>query len=86
MSRRDVTEEMACNELVELVSDYIEGRLPPEDVKRFDSHLEICEGCGNYLEQMRATIDALGQLPEESISPEAREELLAAFRDWKRGG
>jgi anti-sigma factor RsiW len=87
MSNRDreVTGAMACNELVELVSDYIEGRLPPDDVKRFDSHLEICEGCRNYVEQMRMTIDALGHLPEDSISPDARDELLAAFRDWKGG-
>jgi predicted anti-sigma-YlaC factor YlaD len=74
---------MACNELVELVSDYIEGRLQPRDVARFDAHLEICEGCRTYVDQMRETINALGHLPEESIAPEARRELLGAFRDWK---
>ena len=85
MSSREVTEEMACNELVELVTDYVEGRLPPRDVSRFESHLAICEGCRNYLEQMRETIDALGHLPADSISPEARDRLLQAFSDWKGG-
>jgi anti-sigma factor RsiW len=74
---------MACNELVELVSDYIEGRLAPSDVVRFEGHLEICEGCRNSVDQMRKTIDALGHLPEESLPPGAREELLAAFRGWR---
>jgi len=74
---------MACNELVELVTDYVEGRLPPRDVRRFESHLAICEGCRTYLDQMRETIDALGHLPEESISPQARDRMLEAFADWK---
>jgi anti-sigma factor RsiW len=83
MSSREVTEEMACNELVELVTDYVEGRLPPRDVKRFESHLEICEGCRNYLEQMRETIDTLGELSEESLDEESRGRLLEAFRGWR---
>jgi anti-sigma factor RsiW len=77
--------EMACHELVEVVSDYIEGRLPASDATRFEAHLEICDGCRNYLDQMRATIYALGHLPEESISAEARERMLEAFRGWKDG-
>jgi len=85
MSRQTEPQEMACNELVELVSDYIEERLPAPDVERFDAHLEICEGCRTYLDQMRETIDALGHLPEESVTPAAREELLEAFRGWKAG-
>ena len=80
---RTEPQEMACNELVELVSDYIEGRLPPREVARFDVHLEICEGCRTYVDQMRATIDTLGHLPEESITPQARDTLLEAFRGWK---
>lgn len=83
MSSSTEPQEMACNELVELITDYIEGRLPPAEVRRFDDHLEICEGCRTYLEQMRETIDALGHLPEEWIPPEAREKMLAAFRDWR---
>ena len=80
---RTKPQEMACNELVELVSDYIEGRLPARDVARFDAHLESCEGCRTYVDQMRVTIDAFGHLPEKSITPGARDTLLEGFRGWK---
>ena len=73
---------MACREFVELVTDYLEGRLPAEEEARFRDHLDLCAGCQAYVEQMRATLSALGRIPEESISTEAREELLHAFRDW----
>jgi anti-sigma factor RsiW len=74
---------MDCNELVELVTDYLEGRLEPGEIERFDAHLEECEGCATYLEHMRATIAALGHLPPESLTPEGEERLLATFRDWR---
>ena len=77
--------EMPCRELVELVTDYLEDRLSPRDRLRFEAHLADCEHCTTYLEQMRQTIRALGKLPEESLSPEVRGALLAAFRDWSRG-
>jgi anti-sigma factor RsiW len=77
--------EIACRELVELVTDYLEGRLPPDQRARFDAHLAECDGCTTYLEQMRQTIRALGRVPEESLSDEARDRLLEAFRDWPRG-
>jgi anti-sigma factor RsiW len=76
--------EMTCRELVEVITDYLEGALPASDRRRFEEHLSECPYCVNYLEQMRATIEALGELREESISPEAREELLAAFRNWRK--
>lgn len=76
--------EMACRELVELVTDYLEDRLSPVDRARFEAHLAECEACRTYLEQFRKTIRALGRLPEESLSPEARDTLLAAFRRWSR--
>jgi anti-sigma factor RsiW len=76
--------EMPCRELVELVTDYLEGRLSPEDHARFEAHVADCEYCAEYLEQMRETIRVLGRLPEESLSPEGREVLLTAFRDWSR--
>lgn len=77
--------EMSCQELVELVTDYLEGRLSPEEHARFERHLDICDGCREYLEQMRRTVAALGRLPEERLSAGMRDELLAAFRDWHRG-
>jgi anti-sigma factor RsiW len=76
--------EMPCRELVELVSDYLEYRLAPVDRIRFEQHLAECEYCVAYVEQMRQTISTLGRLPEESLSPEARDALLAAFRGWSR--
>jgi anti-sigma factor RsiW len=74
--------EMPCQELVELVTDYLEDRLAPLDRARFEAHLEQCEACRTYLDQFRATIRALGRLPEESLSAEARTALLDAFRGW----
>jgi anti-sigma factor RsiW len=75
---------MSCQELAELVTEYLEGTLPADDQERFEEHLETCPRCQTYLEQMRQTIRMLGQLPAETISPEARGQLLAAFRGWMR--
>jgi predicted anti-sigma-YlaC factor YlaD len=80
---KDASPKMACRELVELVTDYLEDGLGPEDRARFDTHLGECGGCRAYLDQMRETLRALGRIPEETISAQAREELLAAFRDWR---
>lgn len=76
--------EMPCQELVELVTDYLEERLSPADRERFEAHLADCAACRTYLEQFRQTVRALGRLPEESLSVEAREALLGAFRGWSR--
>jgi predicted anti-sigma-YlaC factor YlaD len=75
--------EMACNELVEVVTDYLEERLPERDVERLEAHLAVCEGCRNYVDQMRETIGALGHLPDEPLAPEVRAELLEAFHGWR---
>jgi anti-sigma factor RsiW len=79
-----VPAELTCQELVELVTDYIEGMLQPAERVRFESHLGYCPGCETYLEQMRLTIRAAGRLTEDSIEPAARDRLLDLFRDWKR--
>jgi anti-sigma factor RsiW len=79
----EATKPLACQELVELVTDYLEGRLSGADRERFDGHIAGCDACTAYLEQMRMTLQALGRIPEESISVQAREELLAAFREWR---
>jgi anti-sigma factor RsiW len=76
------TQPLNCKELVELVTDYLEGRLPRSERRRFERHLKECPYCRTYLEQMRQVIRTLGRLTEESISPRARDELLVAFRDW----
>ncbi|MBI1257348.1 MAG: anti-sigma factor [Chloroflexi bacterium] len=74
---------MACKELVELVTDYLEGTLPPDQRTRFEEHLSACGGCRTYIAQMRETIHLTGMLSEDDITPEAEDELLRAFRDWK---
>lgn len=76
--------ELPCQVLVELVTDYLENRLSPVDRERFEAHLEQCEACRAYLDQFTATIRALGRLPEESLSAEARAALLNAFRGWAK--
>jgi len=77
--------ELTCQELVELVTDYLEGALPAAERARFEEHLAGCSGCRTYLEQMRQTIRMAHTLPEDSFSPEAKEELLRLFRNWKGG-
>lgn len=76
--------EMPCRELVELITEYIEDRLSPPDRARFEAHVADCDACRRYLEQFRQTIGALGRLPEESLSSDARKALIAAFRGWSR--
>jgi anti-sigma factor RsiW len=83
MTAQGQIEPLACQELVELVTDYLEGRLSNADRDRFDAHIARCDACTAYLEQMRLTLATLGRIPEESISVQAREELLVAFREWR---
>ena len=74
---------MSCKELVELVTDYLEGSLSWRQKRRFEKHISLCHGCTAYVEQFRVTLRALGTLREEDVPPAARDELLAVFRDWK---
>jgi anti-sigma factor RsiW len=78
--------ELTCKELVEVVTDYVEGALVPAERARFEAHLATCSGCRVYLEQMRQTIALLGRLPEASLSDAARGELLTLFRHWRADG
>jgi anti-sigma factor RsiW len=74
--------ELACREVVELVTDYLEGALGDRDRARFERHLGGCDGCAAYLEQMRVTLRVAGRLEPEAIDPAFRERLLVAFRGW----
>jgi predicted anti-sigma-YlaC factor YlaD len=74
---------MTCQQLVELVTDYLEGRLTGADLERFEGHLGECPPCGVYLDQMRLTLQSLGRIPVETIAPEARTELLHAFAELR---
>ena len=76
--------DLACRELVELVTDYLEGALTPGERARFEAHIAGCEGCTHYVAQIRATIAITGATRAHEEGPEIRG-LLAAFRDRQRG-
>jgi predicted anti-sigma-YlaC factor YlaD len=72
---------ISCQEVVEVITDYLEGKLSPEDVAIFDAHLALCDGCQFYLDQMRITIATVGHVEEEAVPAELRDAVLAAFRN-----
>jgi anti-sigma factor RsiW len=74
-----------CDEFVELVTAYLEGGLAPETERLFVAHLAECDGCARYLDQIRQTMRTLGGLRPESLTTDARERLLDAFRGWRAG-
>ncbi|HTE72924.1 MAG TPA: zf-HC2 domain-containing protein [Actinomycetes bacterium] len=77
---------ITCQEVVELVTDYLEGELDDSTRAELEAHLALCPGCDAYLTQMRATIDELGHVPVESLSEEAQDGLMAAFRSFHAPG
>jgi anti-sigma factor RsiW len=76
---------ITCRELTEVVTDYLEGVMPAAERARFDAHLELCEGCVNYVSQMRQTIRAVGDLDAGEVKATVPDDVLAAFRAWRRG-
>lgn len=76
--------ELTCRELVELVTDYLEDALAPAERTRLELHLAVCPGCTEHLRRLRATLRAAGRLSEGSLTGEAREPLLRAFRARRR--
>jgi anti-sigma factor RsiW len=77
------TGQLSCQELVELVTAYLEGALINAEREQFEAHIASCRGCKAYLDQMRATIELVGQLTPADVPPEAEAALLEAFRGWK---
>jgi anti-sigma factor RsiW len=78
------SEHITCQEVVELVTDYMEGALTPEEASLFEQHLNFCDGCAWYVDQLRMTIETVGRIREEELPAETRDKLLTAFRDWRR--
>jgi anti-sigma factor RsiW len=76
------TEALSCQELVELVTDYLEGALGTADARRFEEHIAVCDACTEYLRQLHETIRLVGTITPDDLSPEAEADLLAAFRTW----
>jgi anti-sigma factor RsiW len=77
-------QHVTCSEIVELVTEYLEGALSPEDATLVEQHLNFCDGCVWYVDQMRTTIATVGRIEEEELPPDVRDRLLTAFRDWRR--
>ena len=75
--------DISCRELVELLTDYLDGALAPSARERLDAHLEDCDGCNSALAQFRATIEVTGRLTEDEVAAPEREALRAAFRRWR---
>jgi anti-sigma factor RsiW len=76
---------LTCKELTEVLTDYLEGVMPAEDRARFEAHLAICDGCVTYVDHMRQVIATVHELRAEDVDATAPDDLLEAFRAWKRG-
>jgi len=76
---------LTCKQLTEIVTDYLEGRMPFMQRVAFHMHLGMCKHCRAYLRSMRMAVKTLGKLPEVSPPPEVREELLRRFDGWNGG-
>ena len=79
-----VGDDVACRELVELLTDYLEDAIPARDRATIDAHLAKCDGCTNVLDQLRRTIRITGAIAPEDVPAEQREALRAVFKDWRR--
>jgi anti-sigma factor RsiW len=76
--------DLTCQEIVEVVTAYLEGALDDETARAFEDHLAVCPGCETYVEQFRVTIATLGDVPLDTLSADAQARLLDAFRDLPR--
>jgi predicted anti-sigma-YlaC factor YlaD len=79
-----MAEHITCQEVVELVTDYLERARPADETSLFEQHLDLCDGCTVCIEQMRTTVAMVGRVTEQAVPPGTRERLLTAFREWKR--
>jgi anti-sigma factor RsiW len=77
-------EHLSCQEVVELVTEYLDESLPTDATSLFEQHLNFCDGCVWYVDQLRTTVEALGEIREEHVPPEAKDRLVDAFRNWRR--
>lgn len=78
--------DVTCQDVVEVVTAYLEDSMSAEERAAFEGHLALCDGCVRYVRQIERTIELVGKVHEESLSPRTRQSLLDAFADWKRFG
>lgn len=75
--------DLVCQQAVELVTDYLEGVLPPAQRRRLEAHLARCDGCTEYLAQMRVTIALAGSITPEDLTPQMRGEFIRLYGQWQ---
>lgn len=73
---------LSCQQMTELITDYLEKRLPWTDRARFQMHIGMCQDCRRYLRQMKLSVAVLGRLPPEPVPDEVMNSLLTRFADW----
>jgi anti-sigma factor RsiW len=76
-------DHVTCQEVVDLVTGYLERALSPDETALFEQHLNFCDGCEWYVEQMRGTLEVVGRISAPDVPEEARDRLVAAFRGWR---
>ncbi|HWE23692.1 MAG TPA: zf-HC2 domain-containing protein [Myxococcales bacterium] len=76
-------DELACRQMVQLVTDYLEGALSLDDRTRFEQHLVFCKGCAAYVRQMREMLRIAGRIEPSALPHDVQRDLLEAFRAWK---
>ena len=76
---------LVCQRVVELVTDYLEGVMPPQERARFESHIADSPNCRRYLAQMRTPLAVRGRIEAEEAAPEVMDEMLALYRRWQAG-
>ena len=76
-------QQLVCQQMVELITDYLEGTLSRSQRRRFEAHIAACENCTEYLQQMRATIRLTGSLRAEDLTPSMHEEFTELYRRWR---
>ena len=74
-----------CQEVVDLAAEFIDGAMPPDGATLFEMHLNFCDGCFYFIDQVRETAAMAARLSEESVPPDVKVKLVDAFRDWRRG-
>jgi hypothetical protein len=81
---REFEHGYTCTQVVELATEYVEGAMPVELVEPFEMHLNFCDGCFTFIEQIRTTAQLGARVAEEQVPEEVKVKLMTAFRDWQR--
>ena len=86
LSRFRSPSPVPCQQVVEMVTDYVEGVMPGADRRRLEHHLGGCRYCTAYLAQIRETIRLAGRVTPDDLTPPMRTELTDLYRRWRTEG